>query len=386
MLPCGRIMIVDDTPANLILLTNLLDNRYQVLSVASGNECLEEIDTFKPDLLVLDVNMPEMNGYTLCKEIKSQKDKADLPVIFVSALNTLEDRLAGYDAGGDDYIAKPYNVAELNAKIDIAFKTCQHHSELQSRLDDSNYTATTAINSLSETGCILHFLENSFACTSLQSLGEELGQSLKSFGLHYCFVIHSEEESEEESEGESEGESFSFSHKGQIKPLEEELLHQLKDHGRIFNFSHRSIFNFGHISVLILNMPVADNDKYGRMKDHMQLLAGGADARVCSIIKEQRLQKHGDLKEIVLNTRFAIEQVKLNHKKQYWKAVAISKEMTEAIQEGLMVLGFDQETEMELISLIDTNIEKLLMIFSGDTDAAQFFEEVVNALNTLIDR
>src|SRR2546428_132993 len=103
----GNIMVVDDSPANLKLLEDvLLGHGYDVRSFPRGRLALAAADQEPPDLILLDINMPEMNGYEVCERLKSSARLSGIPVIFLSALNETEDKVHGFRSGGADYISK----------------------------------------------------------------------------------------------------------------------------------------------------------------------------------------------------------------------------------------------------------------------------------------
>ena len=122
-LPHGNIMVVDDNPANLKLLEDMLrKQRYEVRSFPLGRLALAAADQAPPDLILLDINMPEMNGYEVCERLKSSARLSDIPVIFISALNATEDKVKGFRAGGADYVSKPFQFEEVQARVETHLK------------------------------------------------------------------------------------------------------------------------------------------------------------------------------------------------------------------------------------------------------------------------
>ena len=108
-MPQSDIMIVDDNPANLKLLEDmLLQKGHKVRSFPLGRLALEAAKKHPPDLILLDVNMPEMNGYEVCERLKSIKELASIPVIFLSALDESEDKVKAFQGGAADYVSKPF--------------------------------------------------------------------------------------------------------------------------------------------------------------------------------------------------------------------------------------------------------------------------------------
>jgi class 3 adenylate cyclase len=113
-----RVLVVDDTPHNVKLLADLLSARgYAVQTAASGEQALERIATQAPDLVLLDVMMPGLSGYEVCRRIRENPASALLPVVMVTALDAQQERVKGIEAGADDFLSKPINQPELFARV-----------------------------------------------------------------------------------------------------------------------------------------------------------------------------------------------------------------------------------------------------------------------------
>ena len=114
----ARILVVDDTPTNVKLLEDLLAfHGYEVEAAASGEEALEMIRARMPDLVLLDVLMPGLSGYDVCRAVRADASLAMLPVVMVTALEAREERVKGLEAGADDFLSKPINPPELLARV-----------------------------------------------------------------------------------------------------------------------------------------------------------------------------------------------------------------------------------------------------------------------------
>jgi adenylate cyclase len=114
----ARILVVDDTPNNVKLLTDLLTVRgYDVVTATDGDEALLRVKDSRPDLVLLDVMMPRMNGYDTCRAIRADPSTGILPVVMVTALDPSTERVKGIEAGADDFLTKPINAQELLARV-----------------------------------------------------------------------------------------------------------------------------------------------------------------------------------------------------------------------------------------------------------------------------
>lgn len=115
----ATILIVDDQPTNLKILVNLLhDNGYRVLVAEGGEPAIEIAGTEQPDIVLLDVMMPDMDGFEVCRQLKSADNTSDIPVIFLTALTEMTDKSSGFAAGGVDFITKPFHEQEVLMRVD----------------------------------------------------------------------------------------------------------------------------------------------------------------------------------------------------------------------------------------------------------------------------
>ncbi|MEB3341746.1 hybrid sensor histidine kinase/response regulator [Okeania sp.] len=131
-----QIIIIDDTPANLHVLSSLLkENGYLVRAFPSGKLALAFMEKFSPSLILLDIKMPNMDGYEVCQNLKANKLTADIPVIFISALDEVMDKIKAFTVGGVDYITKPFQAEEVLARISTHLEL----SHLKKMLKQENY-------------------------------------------------------------------------------------------------------------------------------------------------------------------------------------------------------------------------------------------------------
>lgn len=119
MLSKPRVLGVDDNPRNLSILRKALGDEFQFIEVTSGADALEEARRNVPDVVLLDIMMPGMDGYETCRRMRARPDLSSCKILMVSAKGQIEDRLEGYAAGADDYVVKPFEPAELLAKVRV---------------------------------------------------------------------------------------------------------------------------------------------------------------------------------------------------------------------------------------------------------------------------
>ncbi len=132
----SRILIVDDHPTNVNVLKKIFGAEYQVATAESGDEALLQAHDCQPDIILLDVMMPGMDGYETCRRLRASPDLTHTKILMVSAKARLEERLRGYEAGADDYITKPFDQHELRAKVHVysQLKSLQEVDRLKSNV------------------------------------------------------------------------------------------------------------------------------------------------------------------------------------------------------------------------------------------------------------
>jgi two-component system cell cycle response regulator len=131
----GNILLVDDLPENLKLLTELLSNLgYTVRSAISGSRALKTVKSKLPDIILLDVKMPEMDGYQVCEALKADSELCDIPILFISALDEAFDKLKAFQVGGVDYITKPFQIEEVVARLEAHLTIRKQYKILQNEI------------------------------------------------------------------------------------------------------------------------------------------------------------------------------------------------------------------------------------------------------------
>ncbi len=136
MQPQSKVLVVDDHPTNIMIIREALDGAYQLATANSGEEALQIADDFQPDIILLDIMMPGIDGYEVCRRVRSNPALCHCKILMVSAKAMLSERLEGYDVGADDYITKPFEEEELTAKIRVysRLKSMEEVDQLKSNV------------------------------------------------------------------------------------------------------------------------------------------------------------------------------------------------------------------------------------------------------------
>lgn len=125
-----KILVVDDEPVNVKLITAILEKDYEIIPAFSGKEALVKLSSDKPDIVLLDIMMPEMSGYEVCEKIKQQDSTRFMPVVIVTALSGVDEKIKAIEAGADDFLTKPINRIEVVTRIKSLLKAKYFHDRL----------------------------------------------------------------------------------------------------------------------------------------------------------------------------------------------------------------------------------------------------------------
>lgn len=337
----SKILIVEDDDFAAIVTADMLAPEYDVRHVDNGQAALGLIAENLPDLLLLDVDMPGMSGYEVCRALRDDPAIGDLPIIFLSGMVSDEDRLAGYEAGGDDYLTKPVSADELRSKIKIELAHYAERRRLKNDLSSAFSTAMTAMSSSAEIGAVLQFMRTSFSCPDYTTLCHEVLNTLGSYGLEASVRIHGEQG------------AVSFSPNGPCLSLEDSVLTNMSKQGRLFEFGSRTSCSYDHITIIVKSDARADPERHGRMKDNLAWLAEGAEARVVALdIGAAMSKQHATLTQLNANTSKALQDIEQRHRSQGIKSNQIFQDLQRKFDSAMLSIGITQSQEEELANML----------------------------------
>jgi len=288
--------------------------------------------------------MPKIDGYQVCEMLRDSERNNKVPVIFISALTSLDDKLKGYAAGGNDYIEKPVMFDELIQKIELAVAQAKQIESLDQQVQFATRTAMTAMSNNSELGIIVNFMESSFHCDDINTLLNNLIEAISQYQIICCAQIRQDNET-----------INICSASVDVSRLEKELLEKGKDAGRTVTLGQRGLFNSQRVSILIRNLPVDDEEKYGRLVDHLAAIVVAADARCKHIeLQEQRLGTRNKALDKVVNIADEeIEKIQGQFIHFREETKRIMGELHADIEESLFDLKLSDDKEDQLYRLLE---------------------------------
>jgi DNA-binding response OmpR family regulator len=352
------IMVVDDVESNRVLLKMILEDDFNIVECSSGQECLDQVSQEVPDIILLDVNMPGMTGYEVCTELRKHKESSVVPIVFVSAMDNVEEHLAGFEAGGNEYITKPIDPERVLERVNYFI---DHQAETNKAKEDASNAmkvAMEAMTSSSELGQIIEFVKTSQEITTLEGIGQKLCEVASGFGLSASAVIY--------------GTPSVFINCSQDS-MEARVLSKFRNSKeRIISIGVRTMVCSDSMGVLINDMPVDDESRYGRFKDHLAVLSSICDGRLLTLQSQISMT---DQRKDVLGRAIGMteKQVKQLTNKLAEHDVTVRQVMLDMITEleaKLFSLGLDEDQEEQLMALAYQASDKL----EGMKDSAKNLE------------
>ena len=366
---------VDDEPAIRHLVEHVLAGECVLECFPSAQACRERMAQRMPDLLMLDISMPVMTGLEFCRNLKEDFDTQDIPVMFISGEESAEARLAAFEVGGMDFIAKPFKPSELVRKVRAARRIHDDKLSLQEQAGYAQRTAFAAMSSMGELGVVIEFLRHSFSVHSASELAGKVLEALAQYGLNGTVQISYRDE------------FYTLSQQGENLPLEVSVMKNLHEQGRIFEFKNRSVYNYGHVSVMINDMPLDDLDRCGRIRDNLAILAEGADARIQAIeVDQSNRAKQAGIGSVLGGIKQALARMNEGQRTRSFQSVQLIDELQDGLIKSFVHLGLTDSQENFLSDMIQSYMERMLDLNRQNDEISGELEALAKTLTQLAGR
>lgn len=368
-----RVLLIDDEAFMHDLVKESLGDTCHLDFAESGDSGLQIVSQRLPALILVDVEMPGMDGYEVCRALKAEDETSAIPVIFISGHNTIEDRIKGYEAGGDDYITKPFNMQVLQAKVVRLLDLVAQRGELKSMADFATNTAMTAMSSMSEMGTVLECIRHFYSCDDYQSLAKSAISGMSQFSLHSVVRVSTPHE------------VLILTDKGPASPLEEAVINHMTTMDRIVQFKSRMSITYDHFALLVNNMPNDDLDRCGRLRDHLAILAESAEVRVRGLMAIQESSLRGKaIEKTVASIAETLKLLDEAQRKSWGSARLAVSELTESVEALMLHLGLSESQERLLAETVHKGVELIIETQSAELDLQDNLSAIVADLNDIM--
>jgi len=368
------VLVVDDDPSILMIHCKHLEQEgYNTLQAVDGKNALDLVEQQAEniDIILSDIQMPQLDGYQLCEKLKDDFSTADIPLIFVSGLTDLQEKLKGYSVGASDYITKPLHPPELKIKINHLLETRQQNNKLNQQVSDSVSTALQAMTYSSGMGQVLEFYNNSLNAKTFEELSFNVFEMTRAHDLKCSLYIL------------TPGKTYTFGDQNTVSPLEKNIIELARKQSRFFDFKNRTVINYQQFSLLIKNMPCHDLERYGMLKDLLGTLCNAIESCINSLLRDNALAQKDDL---ITTVRNAMENIEKTFKKiQKDNRLAIDN-LTEDLEEAMMTLGLTEPQENNIRQIAENCLERTNEIFYQSIVINEEFEKITDQLATEVNK
>ena len=333
-----------------------------------------------PLLAILDINMPEVDGYQVCKYLRENLLPTDIPIIFTSGLIESDDVLKAYEAGGNDYLTKPVRLPELSAKIAQIEQENQQKIILKEELESAQNMAFQAMSSSAELGAIIHFHEQCMQIKDETEMAQQLLALCNQFGLKCSVLLDGQSQSQLKAE-----QAIFISDSCHPSNLEHKTISILRAQSRIYSWDCRTIFNYQDIALLVRNMPINDEARFGELKDLVCLILNGVQSRLEAmkiehIERQQRLciaQTVKSITELVTT----MDQRRLDLSAQFEKTIT---NMETQIAGDILQFNLLENEEAILLTNVQEAITQASKIFDESAaDEKHYKKQLENLVSNL---
>lgn len=340
----ARIVCIDDNPANLLLLEKSLRDQYEILAVSDAEAALSTLVETPPALVLLDVNMPRLNGYELCRRIRDHDAIGDIPIVFLSCMKDLDDRLAGYTAGGDGYVTKPFDLRELRSILQAQIQRRQQLDDSRRNIENLRSMSWTMMRNNSEMGELLRFSQGLAKVKDEAAFVDHLFTTLDNLGLSATLLVKL---LTGEIVARNDGKPFTL--------MEKELLDLARSGPRITANGNKYLFRGDSLILLIRNMPIEDEDLTGRLKDHLCILLDSAEASIAIINGEkERAQLLSERTDQTADGIYREFDTLIQTAEQLHSQSSASIEgLAVALEHAFMVMDLTEEQEQQILKFIE---------------------------------
>lgn len=362
----------DESDAGIAELRQQLDQSYQlhfcqdlVAATATAAELQLKVILVRAGAIGID------GAIELCRQIKADDQTRDVPLVMLVDEDNLSKRMEAYEAGCDDFIDN--TSMEVRTRLDRIVFNKLANDQLKMQLQQANEMAFIAMSDTSDLGVNVQFLLDCAHCDNLDELGMRLFKAIQSYGLNCSLQLRSRH-------GVKNMEA-----NGMAKEMETVLIDKCKDQGRYVDFGKRSIMNYEGVSLLVKNMPVDDEKKYGAIKDNVFSLLQGAHARVEALDNMATMKLESALiKSMAAKMRELMADVDESYQGVMRDIADVVENMADGVENTIQFLGMDETQESALQKIIESGIVDTNRIFNEGMRMDQGLHDFLGEVDGLL--
>lgn len=357
---------VDDDPMQRVWINHLFCDTFNIVSYEDAESVLRDIEQLHPSVAILDLELPNMNGYQLCEKMKENYHLNDCLILILSAHDDIQDRLNAYEAGADDYFTKPAIPEELLAKVNRLHTLSCARKEAEDYAIQSQQTSFSALSALGETDITLNFFKKISFCDTQKKLLHISLKALTQFGLSASIEIRLIDGIEEH----------------HASPIERSVLEHMRNMGQLFEFKKQVVFNSERVTILVRNMPIEDIDRYNRIKEHVSQIVEGLEIAVSRIEANELVNKQANaLAETKKELLEASSDLQRELRSLRQQGDQNMYEMTESLHSLIMCYDLKETQELAIREIMERARENLFNLQSQELGIEKVIGKLLEKLS-----
>ena len=333
----------------------------------NAESCLQAMDEM-PDFIITDDETISSEELALLKNESSSKTQ------LLQLLTNFTDnqRLANYLAGASDCLPKNFIADELQIKLKLGKQTIEALESISQQANFAQTTAFTAMSSLGELGAAIEFLRVSFTCTSSAQLIAPLNQAMSQYGLTAIYELREHEA------------IYQQSTQGSCSEKDVAIIENMRGSGRIFQMGSRVAINYPHVTMIVTNLPTDEPDRAGRFRDHLAMIAEGADARLMALESEARRQAQANgVMHAIGDLSKALGDIESQHEDSRNTALILMNDFLSDLESLFLHLGLTAVQEEELATMAQKTRDQINDLLNKNKVVSEKLSGVTSKLQTL---
>lgn len=374
----ARVLITDDDDMTLEMLGAALQGHYRITTARHGREAIELARQQDFDLVLLDVEMPDLDGYATCAALKATRP--DIPVIFLSARINIEERLRGYRVGANDYLTKPFDVAELTTKIQLVVDQHARNQRLSSQFEEALSTARTTADMYGEVGVVLALQRQLSHCHTYGDIADAFFDALHNMGYEGCLRLTGRQG------------VTSRSAQGECTALGNSILDHLEGiRGHTLQaVGDNTSFNYGNVLMLVRNLPMnpqgshhtADElDRLARVRNNIALIAEGIVARLSALDIETDKSSYEVTHKLISTTRDALVDISAQQHVNRAQMGQVLQRMHTEVEASFIHMGLSESQEDQLSNTLQRYITEAMGVFDHSKQIEAHLQGLIRQLH-----
>lgn len=354
------------------LLHDSLGKRYTLKQYPIETQLLSKLEP-TTKLIVLDFIEHGPEALELIKSIRDKGGFDQVPIIVLEGEHLHHSSIQAFEMGCDDIIDKGVDEAEIALRCEKLIFNKIASDQLQAQVKQATELAFIAMSDTSDLGINIQFLLEVHQCSNLDELGMRLLQAVSAYGLKASVQLRSEMGTK------------NMDASGMERELESKLMWELKADGRYIDFGKRSVMNYEQVSVLVKDMPVDDEKKYGALKDNLFSLLQGADARLKALENVQQVQDQQQMvRSLSVKMQNMMEDIDEGYQGVMKSIADVVENMSDGINEVIVNLALHEEQERALEKVMDYGVQTTNAIFSKGLQLDEDFQNVIKELGVFL--